>query len=144
MRPTCPRCMKSEFPYRALISTFPYPGESSPACINCPSCGIALRVTTRSRFLGAGVLLGSLIGTSLLLTRSPIHLRGWQVMLVVFGVIAAYYFAFWPIAVRLKPWTPFQYWLPKSRLVGYSVYLLLPVALLVSLLYLAIKFEVGM
>jgi hypothetical protein len=59
-------------------------------------------------------------------------------MLVALGLMAGYYFGLWPIAVRLKPWSEFHYWLPKSRLVGYSVYLLLPVALLALLLYAAI------
>ncbi len=78
-----------------------------------------------------------------LLPRAGIQLHGWQVLLLAFGTLAAYYFAIWPVAVRLKPWTPFQYWLPKSRLVGYSVYLLAPVALMVLLFYLAVRFGVG-
>jgi hypothetical protein len=135
--------MKSEFPYRALLSAHPYFGEFSPARITCPSCGTALRVTNKSRLLG-GVVFVSLMCAILLLAQSGIHLRKWQALLVVLGIIAAYYFAFWPVAVRLKPWTPFHYWLPKSRLLGYSVYLLLPVALMALFLYLATKFEVGM
>jgi hypothetical protein len=132
--------MKSEFRYGALLSLHPYPGEFSPARITCPSCGMALRVTAKSRLAGAGILFGAVVGCALLLARSSIHLREWQVMLVMLGIFATYYFAFWPVAVRLKPWSQYQYWLPKSRLVGYSVYLLIPVALMALLLYLAIKF----
>ncbi len=143
MRPSCPHCMKSEFTYRTLLSVHPSVGESSPARISCPSCGMALRVTAKSRLVGAAAIVASLIGTIFLLARSPIQLREWQVILVALGVIATYFLAFWPLAVRFKPWTPFQYWLPRSRLVGYFVYLLLPVALMASLLYLAAKFKVG-
>ena len=81
---------------------------------------------------------------SLLLLQAGIHLQQWKLVLVVMGGIAFYYYAIWPLVVRLKPWTEFQYWLPKSRLVGYSVYLLLPVATIALLIYLAAKFELGM
>ncbi len=143
MRPSCPHCKKSEFRYRALLSVHPRVGESSPARITCPSCGSALRVTAKARLIGAGAVVGALIGSIFLLARSPIPLREWQVILVAFGVIAGYYFAVWPVVVRLKPWTPFQYWLPKSRIVGYFVYLFVPVALIALLFYLAAKFKAG-
>jgi hypothetical protein len=135
--------MKSGFSYRALLSTHPYFGEFSPTRITCPSCGVALRVTAKSRLLAAGAIVGSLIGCMFLLGRLPVHLHKWQVFLAALGIFTAYYFIVWPAIIRLKPWTPFQYWLPKSRLIGYFVYLVIPVALMASLLSLAIKFEVG-
>ena len=138
MGPSCPRCHKARFSYRALLGVHPYPGESSPIRIACPSCGEVLRVTAKSRFLGAAVVV-SILPLLIVVTRlllSPLH--KWQLMLVALGLMAGYYFGLWPIAVRLKRWSEFQYWLPKSRLVGYSVYLLLPVALLALLLYAAI------
>lgn len=139
MRASCPRCMKSEFSYRALRSAHPYFGEFSPTRLNCPSCGVSLRITAKSRFLAAGAIVGSLIACTLLLGLLPVHLHRWQVILVASGVVAVHYFMVWPAIVRLKPWTPFQYWLPKSRLVGYFVYLAVPVALMASLLFLAVK-----
>ena len=76
----------------------------------------------------------------IVLTRLLPHpLQKWQLMLVTLGYMTSYYFGFWPLALRLKPWSEFQYWLPESRLVGYSVYLLLPVALMALLLYAAIR-----
>jgi hypothetical protein len=71
-------------------------------------------------------------------------LTEWQFLVAILSVMAAYYFAIWPLIVRLKPWSDFHYWLPQSRLVGYSVYLLLPVGIVVLALYLAVKFKVGM
>lgn len=140
MRPSCPRCMKSEFSYLALLSVHPHVFEFTPARISCPSCSAALRVTAKSRVLAAVVIAGSLIGCMILLGSLPFYLQKWQANLVALGVSAAYYFTAWPVIVRLKPWTPFQYWLPKSRLVGYTVYLLIPVALMAFLFYLAIRF----
>ncbi len=78
-----------------------------------------------------------------LLGLLPFNLYKWQVILVALGVVTAYYFMIWPTIVQLKPWTPFQYWLPKSRLVGYFVYLVIPVALMASLLFLMLKFWTG-
>jgi len=80
----------------------------------------------------------------ILLAQSALQLHKWQVVLAGMGGIAFYYYAIWPLVVRLKPWTEFQYWLPKSRLVGYSVYLLLPVAMIALLIFLAAKLGLGM
>lgn len=139
MRASCPRCMKSKFSYRALLSAHPYFGEFNPTRINCPSCGVPLRITATSRFLAAGAVVGSLIACMLLLGLLPVHLHKWQFILVALGVVAVYYFMVWPTIVRFKPWTPFHYWLPSSRLVGYFVYLVIPVALLASILFLAVN-----
>lgn len=78
------------------------------------------------------------------LARWGVDLSKWHVFFVAVGIMVFYYFAIWPYVVRLKPWTAFRYWLPKNRLVGYSVYLVLPVATIVLLFYLAVKFELGM
>jgi len=142
MGPSCPRCRNSNFSYRALLSVHPSFGEFSPARINCPACGLALRVTARSRLEGAGGVVISLIGVMVLLGRA--HAREWLGIVAATSILAAYYFVFWPIIVRLKPWTPFQYWLPKSRIVGYSLYLLAPVALMILLFYLGVLFGWGM
>ena len=144
MGPSCPTCNKSEFSYRELRLVHPYPGEFSPASISCPACEKDSRVTAKSRLLAAILILVLAAAPSLLLLQSGVHLNRWQVILVAMGGIAFYYYAIWPIIVRLKPWTEFQYWLPKSRLVGYSVYLILPIATIALLVYLAAKFELGM
>ncbi len=144
MGPSCPRCKKSEFSYRALLSVHPYVGEFSPASITCPSCGVASRVTAKSRLLAVTLMLSLAVVPILLLAQAGVHLLKFQVVFVVIGVLSFYYLAIWPLVVRLKPWTAFQYWLPKSRLVGYSVYLLLPVATIALLIFLAAKFGLGM
>ena len=103
-----------------------------------------MRVTAKSRLLSATAVLFLVFASGVLLVKAGNDLHRWQIFIVVAGVLAFYYLAIWPLVVRLKPWTAFQYWLPKSRLVGYTVYLLLPVAAIGLLLYLAAKFGLGM
>ncbi len=49
-----------------------------------------------------------------------------------------------PVIVKAKKYHQRQYWLPKNRLLGYFVYLVIPVGVIVLALALAIHFEVGM
>ena len=144
MGPPCPQCKKSELSYRALLNIHPYPGEFSPAGVICPSCKTALRVTAKSRLMAITLILFLVAAPIVVLARSGVDIQEWQFFLLPAGFMIFYYLAVWPYVVRLKPWTAFQYWLPKSRLIGYSVYLLLPVATIALLLYLAAKFELGM
>jgi hypothetical protein len=144
MKPICPNCKESKFKYRDLLGVHPYPGEFAPASIFCPSCGIELRVMTRSRLLAAVILLGSIFGSLFLLLSASKQASDWQVPIIGLCALGIYYLLLWPVIVRFKAWTPFQYWLPKSRLVGHSVYLLLPLSLMGALVYLAAKFKVGM
>ena len=144
MGPSCPRCKKSNFSYRNLLSVHPYPGEFSPARITCPSCGAASRVTAKSRLLAATLFVFLPVVPVVLLARAGPELTEWQMILVAVVFLAFYNLAIWPQIVRLKPWTEFRYWLPKSRLVGYSVYLLLPIATIALMIFLAAKFGLGM
>ncbi len=139
MSPSCPHCSKSSFTYRTLLAVHPYPGESSPAKIACPSCGETLRVKASSRFLAAALIVSILPLIAVVMALFPSPLDDWQLVLVVSALMAGYYFVFWPLAVRLKPWSEFQYWLPKSRIVGYAVYLLLPISLMVLIFFAAIR-----
>ena len=143
MGPRCPHCHRSEFSYRALLLVHPYRGEFSPAKIVCPSCSTRLRVTTLSR-IAAALLFVLPLFALVALSAQRADLTHSQVALVVASWFALYYLVLWPITVRLKKWTPYQYWLPKSRLVGYTVYLLTPIAVMVLLLYLAAYFKLGM
>lgn len=144
MGPSCPQCKKSGFSYRELLSVHPYPVEFTPARITCPSCGAASRVTAKSRLLAVALILFLAIVPVLFLARAGLDLAKWQVILVVIAFLAFYNFAIWPQIVRLKPWTEWRYWLPKSRLTGYTVYLLLPIAAIALLIFLAAKSGLGM
>ena len=144
MGPSCPRCKNSDFRYRELLSVHPHPGEFSPARITCPSCGAASRVTAKSRLFAVTLILFLVIVPVFLLARAGLDLAKWQIILVVMAILAFYNLAIWPHVVRLKPWTEWRYWLPKSRLIGYTVYLLLPIASIALLIYLAAKLGLGM
>ena len=143
MRPQCPMCHQSAFSFRALQSVHPYPGEFSPAKIICPSCQATLRVTTISRVIGAFAFLGILVSSLALFSYLGIESRGWLLILLLVTAPVLYMSA-WTHIVRLKAWTPWQYWLPESRLVGYTVCLLIPVAVIVLLFYLGVHFGWGM
>jgi hypothetical protein len=98
-----------------------------------------LRVTAKSRLSAAVAVVGSLIACIVVLGLWPAQLSKWQAIPVTLAVVAAYYLVIWPRVVRLKPWSPFQYWLPKIRLIGYTVYLVIPVAIMALLFYLAVR-----
>jgi hypothetical protein len=143
MGPRCPQCHRSEFSFRALQSVHPYPGEFSPARIVCPSCRAALRVTAMSRVASAFVCLGILAVLVALALKIGVSFQGWRVVPLLVAWVANYSIA-WIFIVRLKPWTPFRYWLPKSRVIGYTVYFGMPVAAIVFVLTLAVHFKWGM
>jgi len=46
------------------------------------------------------------------------------------------FFVVWPRIVSFQKWSPFKNWLPKSRIVGYTVYFLLPLTIMFGLLWL--------
>jgi len=102
------------------------------------------RVTGLSRAIGALVVVALCAALIILAHLVAEHPPKWLVLALFVVGLATYYFAIWPRLLRLKPWTPFKYWLPKSRLVGYAVYLLLPIALIALLLYLAARLGLGM
>ncbi len=49
-----------------------------------------------------------------------------------------------PVIVKAKKYHQRQYWLPKNRLFGYFVYLVVPVCVIVLALTVAVHFKVGM
>jgi hypothetical protein len=143
MGPHCPKCHRADFSFRALHAVHPYPGEFSPARIVCPHCHAVLRVTATSRAISAFVCLGILAGLFFLAATTGVLRHDWRFVPLI-GVWLALYSIAWIYVVRLKPWTPWQYWLPKSRVVGYAVYLGIPVATMVFIFGLAVHLKWGM
>lgn len=143
MKPSCPSCKKSDFSYGSLLAVHPAPGEFRPFSITCPSCGAALRVTAKSRLFSAGLIIGSYIVLVTVFWRFPHQLPTWQISALALTDLATYYLVAWPLIVRLKPWSPFQYWLPKSRLLGYLVYLVVPLGIMTLLFFVLARFKVG-
>jgi hypothetical protein len=143
MGPRCPRCDRTDFSFRALHAVHPHPGEFSPSRIICPSCRAVLRVTAISRLVSAFVCLCILAGLIVLAAALGVSLKGWRLAPLIVAWLVVYSIS-WIYIVRLKSWTPWQYWLPKSRVLGYTVYLGIPVATIVSVFSLAVHFKWGM
>jgi hypothetical protein len=137
---TCPNCGCSKFPYTLLLTSYSARGWGRP--IKCPSCKHTLQVSVISK-LAAGLAL-------LILPFAGIVLVSHESHSVVVGdsigisMAALSMFLIAPTIVRFKPFAPYRVWLPKSRVVGYSVYLLLPVALMVLLFAIAVHYRWGM
>lgn len=62
---------------------------------------------------------------------------------IFIGLFMIFWFATYPVFLRVKPYKKKEIWLPKSRIIGYLVYLLLPVIVFFSLLLLAAHFKIG-
>src|SRR5262245_25213500 len=143
MGPRCPYCHQSQFTYRALVGVHPA-AHVIPEKIVCPSCHAELRVTAMSRLTGGIAFFATMVTIALLPSTMETRWETWELLLAISAGFILYSFE-WVFIVRLKPWTPhFQYWLPKSRVVGYSVYLLVPVAVIALILYLAVHFRWGL
>jgi len=137
-------CKKYKLSYREVLSLSPGPIELQPICFKCPVCDEAFRITWGSRaefFCWLTIfLVGAIYGSTYFDSKNS---GIWLLVIPAFP-LGLSYFVVWPMIVRLEPWAPFEIWLPKSRLVGYSVYLLLPASVILGLLFLAVKMEWGM
>jgi CXXC-20-CXXC protein len=137
---TCPNCGCSKFPYKLLLNSYSARGWNRP--IKCPSCKHNLQVTVVSKLAFA---LASLVlpfaGIVLVLHESPSIVVADSIGI---SIAALSIFVIAPTIVQFKLWAPYRYWLPKSRVVGYSVYLLLPIALMVLLFAIAVHYQWGM
>ena len=60
------------------------------------------------------------------------------------GIALIVWLLTFPAIVKAKKFRQRHYWLPKSRVLGYFVYLVVPVGLVLLALVLAVHFEVGM
>jgi hypothetical protein len=129
VRAVCPICGKSGFRYTTLLNAWPG-REWSPQVICCPDCGAELRLTTRARW--AAVLLMFVPAGALILWRP-----GTTIFMGALALAwAISFFIAWPRIVSFQKWSPFKVWLPKGRIVGYTVYLLLPLVIMFGLLWL--------
>ena len=127
-----------------MLSLSPGPIELQPICFKCPVCNGEFRITWGSRvafFTWLTILLvGAVVWSTYL---APEISDIWLLALPAFA-LGLSYFVVWPMIVRLEPWVPFVTWRPRNRIVGYSVYLLLPASIILGLLFLAAKMKLGM
>ena len=142
MRARCPTCKKSQFSRKSLRSVFPDRSEAiRPASITCPACGSASRITSKSR-IGGVILTAIFAGAPYFIIHwIGVDLNPWQMGLS--SIVGGFFFiiVIWPSVVQLEPWSEWSNLLPRSRLVGYSLYLLLPVAVIILCFYLAVRID---
>lgn len=137
-------CGKCEFGYGEILSLAPGHVEFEPSSVICSLCGVRLRITTRSRIKFSLVIFVTIFGGLVLFGYMNPKLSLLAYVVVGGSIALTSYLLVWPMQVELEKWSPFNYWLPKSRLVGYGVYLLLPAMLIIGIFILAVKFELGM
>jgi len=144
VKPRCPHCGKPAFKYLVLAQTF-FPSRSGPKPIRCPSCGGYACLSRQSQlvwvllFLFAVATIAAVAKLNSNLTSAGVYL--FSVAVYIFWTLA--WASVWPWIVKLQSWqhhldSGSKPWLPKSRMVGYLVYLLLPIAVMVALFAFAV------
>ena len=129
---SCPHCNKN----MKMLDVLGMDNWRPTACGHCNKNCMA---TDRSLFLWFFVFLVT-TGLLVYVATSEIELNK------LFSAVVA--FIIWlitfPLIVKAKKYRVRQYWLPKSRALGYLVYLVVPVGVIVMVLATAIHFQVGM
>ena len=141
MNLSCPICKKYEFTYGEILHMSPGGHEFSPNRLDCGGCNARLRITRKSRLLFIAIFFVSLIGN--IFGMNAIFPKASKVLLLIsmVSVITCVYFIIWPRIVESEYWAPYKYWLPKSRLLGYTVYLVLPISVIIGLFCIVIFFR---
>jgi hypothetical protein len=142
----CPKCRGYEITVDEAEHLLPTKASTEdPPGITCKKCHAKLKATWGSillfivLFLASAFALVSLTLSAIRVTHAP---SKFETPILILAAILGYFLCYrliWPRMIRLDEWAPRRYWLPKSRVVGYSVYLLLPMAVIVLLFYLGIR-----
>jgi hypothetical protein len=141
MKIHCPNCKEYTLTYWEKMSLAPKKDIVLPSVI-CRNCQFKIGTTSTSRY---GFILFFVFCMALgLFIVAKLNLNSIFAPIPFLISLAASYFLVWPYLVRVKPWCDFKYYLPKSRLVGYGIYLFIPIVLIVGLFVLGIKFGWGM
>jgi len=115
--------------------------QFSPPCFICPDWREKIGSTELSRFSCRFTLLFSLFGSVIaLLSFSPSD----SIILIVMTILVLLnlkvnQYIVWPFIINLKKWETLQESLPKSRFVGYSLFLVLPILIFIGLFWLGIN-----
>lgn len=143
----CVLCNKYELSLQDRRILTPKPYQMSPAHFECPLCRGDLASTNFSRFLCVVVLVSSLLASGVLIF-SFLSNASENITLAVSIVVALTvgylidYFVF-PRIIKIKKWETLVESLPKSRLVCYLLFLILPISVIFGLLFLGAYFSVG-
>jgi hypothetical protein len=151
VNPQCPHCRKSTVSYLLLLRTF-FQSRHRVDRIECPSCGGYACLSRQS--MGVWLLLVVLFPIPILAALAKLR---WGLLRSAGPYSGGVFYVFWMLAwasvwpwiVKFQSWDHYVHsgwkpWLPKSRIVGYSVYLLLPIIFMVMLFALAVHEGWGM
>lgn len=144
MKIKCKICDKHTLTYKEKMSLVPQPYQFQVPKIECAGCKGELAATESARIIFVLTLIPSLICSIFILAKLLPNISYITVTATLLTIIALFYFAIWPTIITLKEWEPFKYWVPKNRIVGYSLYLLIPLSIVAGLFSLAVYFEWGM
>ncbi len=148
MRTSCANCLTYKLSYKQKLKISPSWGYVS--FLECPNCKTIICSTFLSRLLFILFLLLATINLGLY--SKSLDLTNVQLSIIVASIFVLAYFIVWPIIVRTKKWKPLEDYLPtfrivgwlenglpKSRIVGYFLFLLLPIFFMVCCIFVAIK-----
>lgn len=140
MRKKCPICSEQYFNYEELLTLTPQPLQFSPASLDCPCCKEKLGSTVFSKFMCGFILVFSLIGGMLGLAVLFPDLSKIGITVYALTTMVLNYRVIWPSIIRLKKWETIEDLLPRSRLIRYTLFLILPILFIMLLFTLAIYF----
>ena len=134
----CSNCSKYIFKYQDILYLAPRQ-ELEPTHFSCPKCKFNFRITRASRYYFICLLLicifpPALLNSHLSLGFSINKIFGFVILAIVFC-----YLVLWPKIIEVEKWAPYKCWLPNSRIVGYSVYLILPILFVLGLFYISVN-----
>jgi len=143
MKKKCPICNQHFFKYKELLTVTPQPFQFTPASLDCPRCKAKIGSTVFSKFICGVILISSLIGGMIGLANFFPNLSKPEIAIFTLTVMALNFRIFWPATIRLKNWETMEDILPKSRAIGYLLFLIWPVATIIGLFVVAITFKWG-
>jgi hypothetical protein len=134
----CPRCASTDFSYGDKLALMPRRFGSSTRF--CKNCGNILVATSKSVILFFAYMIAMAYLVSEIFIKigvQDIEAASFAVALIVLPLS---YLVIWPLVLEVKIYryqASFRksVWLPKSRIVGYTVYLVFPIMIIVLLMY---------
>lgn len=137
----CVYCNNYTLSYQQKRLLTPKVFQFTPASVECPKCQEQLGSTEVSRALCVLSLIATLLACMIALGGSAENISMPMVSFIVVICYSINNYFLWPKLIRIKKWQTLSDSLPKSRLVGYLIFFVLPVCFIIGLLYLGVYFE---
>lgn len=134
---TCPVCKTYKLSYKERVILLPVIGWS----VTCKSCDEIIGATVISELLFMLLLIVvNLIGIRFLLDLNFRHINFFTAFIISNLILCV---LVWPLILRLRKCVVFKPYIPKSRFVGYLIYLIFPIFLIISVFFFAVKYQWG-